>query len=122
LRDGSIREILPLDKLTPVIACAAINPGKLPFWRTGESETHPGRAIASREIAGFAKMIKGEDGRLLGLHIIGENASEMIQEGTLAIRWGLTSENIVETIHPHPTFSEIIRESALILEGFPFHI
>ncbi len=81
-----------------------------------------GRAIASREVVGFVKMIKGEDGKLLGLHIIGNNASEMIQEGTLSMRWNLTAEDIAETIHPHPTFSEIIRESALMLEGFPIHI
>jgi len=81
-----------------------------------------GRAISSREVVGFVKMIKGEDGKLLGLHIIGNNASEIIQEGTLSMRWNLTAENIAETIHPHPTFSEIIRESALMLEGFPIHI
>jgi len=89
--------------------------GKFPFSANG-------RAIASRKVTGFVKMIKGGDGELLGLHIIGENASELIQEGTLAMRWGLTPKNIVETIHPHPTFSEVIREVASVMEGFPIHI
>jgi dihydrolipoamide dehydrogenase len=73
-----------------------------------------GRAVAMGETSGMVKMIcHADDGRVLGTHIMGPHASDLIAEGALAIRLGLTAEDIVHTIHAHPTLPEAVRETAL---------
>ncbi len=73
-----------------------------------------GRAVAMGQTAGMVKMIcRPGDGVLLGMHIMGPHASDLIAEGTLAIRLGLTAEDIVHTIHAHPTLPEAVRETAM---------
>jgi dihydrolipoamide dehydrogenase len=56
--------------------------------------------------------------RLLGVHILGANAGEMIAECALAIEFGASSEDIARTSHPHPTLSEAIRQAAMGVEGW----
>jgi dihydrolipoamide dehydrogenase len=56
------------------------------------------------------------DNHILGAHIIGSNATEMISEFSLAMRNNLSVENILDTIHPHPTFSEAIFETLMHLK------
>ena len=72
-----------------------------------------GKAHAMGEIAGFIKIVaeKGTD-RVLGAHIIGPHASDLIHEAALAVRKGLTIKDIAETIHAHPTLAEGIMEAA----------
>ncbi|MDH4270200.1 MAG: dihydrolipoyl dehydrogenase, partial [Dehalococcoidia bacterium] len=61
-----------------------------------------------------SKMIcHADDGTVLGMHIMGPHASDLIAEGVLAIRLGLTAEDIVRTIHAHPTLAEAVRETAM---------
>jgi dihydrolipoamide dehydrogenase len=73
-----------------------------------------GRAVAMGETAGLVKMIcDAGDGKVLGVHIMGPHASDLIAEGVLAVRLGLTAEDIVHTIHAHPTLPEAVRESAM---------
>jgi dihydrolipoamide dehydrogenase len=73
-----------------------------------------GRAVAMGETSGMVKMIcHADDGRVLGTHIMGPHASDLIAEGALAIRLGLTAEDIVHTIHAHPTLPEAVRETAM---------
>ena len=73
-----------------------------------------GRAVAMGETTGLVKMIcQAGDGRVLGMHIMGLHASDLIAEGVLAIRLGLTAEDIVRTIHAHPTLPEAVRETAM---------
>jgi len=80
------------------------------------------RAATVNETMGLVKIISGTgDGRVLGMHIIGPNASELIAQGTLAVRMGLTAEQIAHTIHAHPTLSEAIHEAAMGCDGFPIH-
>lgn len=82
-----------------------------------------GRSQASGEIEGFIKLIAGKNNdHILGVHIIGPNASDLIGEASLCIKKGLTVEDLAETIHPHPTFCEIIGESAEALLETPIHI
>ena len=78
-----------------------------------------GRAVAMGETAGLVKMIcDAGDGRVLGMHVMGAHASDLIAEGVLAVRLGLTAEDIVHTIHAHPTLPEAVRESAMgLLDG-----
>jgi dihydrolipoamide dehydrogenase len=73
-----------------------------------------GRAVAMGETTGMVKMIcYADDGRVLGMHIMGPHASDLIAEGALAIRLGVTAEDIVHTIRAHPTLPEAVRETAM---------
>ena len=89
--------------------------GKIPFVAIG-------KAVAAGEPDGFAKLLYGKQhGELLGAHIIGDNATELIAEMGLAIDQELTSEEIHATIHAHPTMSEVIHEATLAAEGHAIH-
>ena len=89
--------------------------GKFPFSANG-------RALTKGEAYGMVKILADEEtGKVLGAHILGPQASELIQTLTLAIRWGLTVEQITETIHGHPTLSEAIMESANSVFGKAIH-
>jgi len=72
-----------------------------------------GKAHAMGEIAGFIKIVADKDtDNLLGMHIIGAHASDLIHEGAVAIKAGLKAKDIAETIHAHPTLSEGIMEAS----------
>jgi len=73
--------------------------------------------------SGMVKMIMQADTEvILGVHIIGFLASELIAEAVLAMEFSATAEDLARTIHAHPTLSEAIHESALILSGRSLHI
>jgi dihydrolipoamide dehydrogenase len=90
--------------------------GKFPF-------TALGRAVLAGETEGFVKVVADKTSDLvLGVHIIGPEASDMISEAALAIEMGATSEDIGFTIHPHPTFPESLMEAAEAARGKAIHI
>lgn len=73
-----------------------------------------GRAVALGETTGMVKMIcNADDGTVLGMHIMGPHASDLIAEGAVAIRLELTAKDIAHTIHAHPTLPEAVRETAM---------
>jgi dihydrolipoamide dehydrogenase len=81
-----------------------------------------GRAIAVGANEGIVKIIASKPyGEILGAHIIGETASELISEISLAIRLEATADDIISTMHPHPTMAEAIHEGALATEGRMIH-
>jgi dihydrolipoamide dehydrogenase len=81
-----------------------------------------GKAQVIGKIAGQAKIVsESSTGRVLGVHIIGPHATELIAEGTLAVNKGLTVEDLVGTIHAHPTLAEIVAETAMKAAGRPLH-
>ena len=81
-----------------------------------------GRALAGRAGDGFAEVYADEaSGVLLGGAIVGEHASDLISELVLALEMGATLEDIADTVHPHPTFSEAWGEAALAGLGQPLH-
>jgi dihydrolipoamide dehydrogenase len=85
--------------------------GKFPFLANS-------RAIASGHPEGFVKMLAHkETDRILGVHIIGPHAGELIAEATSAIEFGATSEDLARCCHAHPTLSEALKESALAVDG-----
>lgn len=90
--------------------------GKFPFAASG-------RAMAIDETQGFVKVIidKG-DKRLLGIHIVGPEASDLISEGALAIEMGAFAEDLALTVHPHPTLGEAVMEAAKHSIGEAIHI
>jgi dihydrolipoamide dehydrogenase len=75
-----------------------------------------GRAVTMDSVDGMIKVLSGPGGRIVGAHILAPFASEMISEITLAIRKGLTLEDIGTTVHIHPTVSEGIMEASLKAE------
>jgi dihydrolipoamide dehydrogenase len=90
--------------------------GKFPYKASG-------KAVAAGDSEGFVKLILGEPhGEILGAHIIGAEATELIAELGLAITLEATVEELGVTIHAHPTLSEIVHEAALAGEGKPIHI
>ena len=73
-----------------------------------------GRALTMGETMGMVKMIcNAEDGTVLGIHIMGPHASDIIAEGVLAVQMGATARDIVHTLHAHPTLPEAMREAAM---------
>ncbi|HPK30238.1 MAG TPA: dihydrolipoyl dehydrogenase [Bacteroidales bacterium] len=90
--------------------------GKFPF-------TASGKATAAGERDGFAKMVVDEQtDRVLGVHIVGANASEMIGGMVLACKLGATASSVMKTIFPHPTMSEAIMEAAAATHSEAIHI
>ena len=86
--------------------------GKFPFTANARAKT-----IAATD--GFAKIIAdAKTDRILGAHIMGAAAGEMISELALAIEFGAASEDVARTSHPHPTLSEAIRQAAMGVEGW----
>ena len=89
--------------------------GKFPFMANS-------RAKAINEPQGFVKILADEKtDKVLGTHIIGPNAGEMIAEIAIAMEFGASSEDIARTCHAHPTFSEAIKEAALSVDKRPIH-
>lgn len=81
-----------------------------------------GRALSTGEAEGFVKIVsKADDGLVLGVQIVGPEASNLISEVALAIEMGATVEDIALTVHPHPTLPEAIMEAAESAAGKPVH-
>ena len=90
--------------------------GKFPFAASG-------KAVASAESEGFVKVISdAKTGEILGAHIIGAEATELIAEYGLAVELEATIEDIHQTIHAHPTLSEAVMEAAAATTGEAIHI
>lgn len=90
--------------------------GKFPFLASG-------KALAVGESEGFVKLLFGEPhGEIIGAHIIGADATEMIAELGLAIEMEATHDELISTIHAHPTLSEAVHEAAHQALGHAIHI
>ena len=82
-----------------------------------------GRAISIDRVDGLTKLVlEKKTGRILGVGIAGTGAGELISEGVLAIEMGATAEDMRLTIHPHPTLSETLMESAEVFFGQSTHV
>ena len=89
--------------------------GKFPFMANS-------RAKAIDQSEGFVKILAEEKtDRVLGVHIIGPHAGEMIAEMSVAMEFGASSEDIARTCHAHPTFSEAVKEAALSVDKRAIH-
>ncbi len=90
--------------------------GKFPFSASG-------RAATQGELEGAVKIIAaGEEEKVIGMHILCAHASELIQEGTLAIAKGVKAPELAELIHPHPTMNEAVWEAAMAINKTSLHI
>ena len=79
------------------------------------------RALIVGEPEGLVKIVAERDGPVLGVHIVGPWATELIAEGYLAVNWEATGAEIGALVHPHPTLSELFGESAFALTGRVLH-
>jgi dihydrolipoamide dehydrogenase len=96
-------------------AGVAYKVGKFPF-------TANGRARAMRASDGFVKVLAdAETDRVLGVHIVGIGAGELIAEAAVLMEFGGSSEDLARTCHAHPTMSEAVREAALAVEKRAIH-
>jgi dihydrolipoamide dehydrogenase len=97
-------------------AGAAYKVGKFPFMANG-------RARAMQATEGFVKVLADKDtDRVLGVHIIGFGAGEMIHEAAVLMEFGGSSEDLGRTCHAHPTMSEAVKEAALATFFKPIHM
>ena len=93
-----------------------IKVGKFPFMGNA-------RAKAVMQADGFVKLIAdAETDRILGCHIIGPNAGEMIHEVCVAMEFGAAAQDLALTCHAHPTTSEAVREAALACGDGAIHV
>ena len=93
----------------------------IPYKKSIFRFTASGRALTMGETTGLVKMLCHEEGEVLGLHIMGPRATDLIAEGALAIQMGAKASDIVATIHAHPTLPEAVREAALGQFEGPIH-
>ncbi len=90
--------------------------GKFPFAALG-------RALSLGETEGFTKVVAdAKTGRVLGVHIAGPSASDLISEAALALEMGATAEDIALTVHPHPTLGESLMEASAAALGHAVHL
>jgi dihydrolipoamide dehydrogenase len=90
--------------------------GRFPFSASG-------KALVQNARSGLVKVIaRRQDEKILGLHIIGPGATELILEGGLGLRLGANLDDIYTTIHAHPTLGEAVFEAALDAKGRAFHV
>src|SRR5205085_10987303 len=88
----------------------AYNAGKFPF-------TANGRAKVNQQTDGFVKILAdASTDRVLGVHIVGPDAGNMIAEAAIAMEFGAAAEDIARTCHAHPTLSEAVKEAALAVD------
>ncbi len=94
----------------------AYNVGKFPF-------TANGRAKANAQTDGFVKILADKTSdRVLGVHIVGADAGNLIAEAALAMEFGASSEDIARTCHAHPTLTEAVKEAAMAVEKRSIHM
>ncbi|MGN6104760.1 MAG: dihydrolipoyl dehydrogenase [Kofleriaceae bacterium] len=95
---------------------AQLKVGKFPFAALG-------RALSVNDTDGFFKVVAdAKTGELLGVHIVGNGASDLISEASLAIEMGAVADDLRLTIHPHPTLSEGVMEAAAAALGEAIHV
>ena len=89
--------------------------GQIPFAANG-------RALGQGDTTGFVKMLAcAKTDRILGVHVIGNNASELIAEAVVAMEFNASSEDIARICHAHPTLSETMHEASLAVDKRPLH-
>jgi dihydrolipoamide dehydrogenase len=87
---------------------------KFPFMANG-------KALAQRDLDGVVKIVAAANGEILGVHIIGPHASDLIAEGAVAVHQRLTAQELARIIHAHPTLAEAVAEAAHGLAGGYLH-
>ncbi|WP_417662831.1 dihydrolipoyl dehydrogenase [Pseudomonas sp.] len=94
----------------------AVNVGTFPFAASG-------RAMAANDTGGMVKVIAdAKTDRVLGVHVIGPSAAELVQQGAIGMEFGTSAEDLGMMVFSHPTLSEALHEAALAVNGGAIHI
>jgi len=92
-----------------------VNVGTFPFAVSG-------RALAANDTAGFVKVVAdAKTDRVLGVHVVGPSAAELVQQGAIAMEFGASAEDLGMMVFSHPTLSEALHEAALAVNGHAIH-
>ncbi|UAW99530.1 dihydrolipoyl dehydrogenase [Halopseudomonas nanhaiensis] len=93
-----------------------VNVGIFPFAANG-------RAVAANETTGMVKVVAdAKTDRVLGVHVLGPSAAELVQQGAIAMEFGTSAEDIGMMVFSHPTVSEALKEAALAVNGHAIHV
>ncbi|MDU1800177.1 MAG: dihydrolipoyl dehydrogenase, partial [Pseudomonas aeruginosa] len=93
-----------------------VNVGTFPFAASG-------RAMAANDTTGLVKVIAdAKTDRVLGVHVIGPSAAELVQQGAIGMEFGTSAEDLGMMVFSHPTLSEALHEAALAVNGHAIHI
>ena len=93
-----------------------VNVGTFPFAASG-------RAMAANDTTGFVKVIAdAKTDRVLGVHVIGPSAAELVQQGAIGMEFGTSAEDLGMMVFSHPTLSEALHEAALAVSGHAIHV
>ena len=110
-------EVASVGKTEDELKSAGVKYGKGVFPFQANS-----RARTNNDSEGMVKILTDkETDKILGIHIIGTNAGEMIQEGVLGMEYGAAAEDIARTCHAHPTLSEAFKEACMSAYDKPIH-
>jgi len=127
--DGIVCSALDLATLRPELdpGFTYVTPGirgtTTPAGEDQKRVMSPGRAVAAGHTDGFVKIIRGKQySEILGAHIVGPSATELIAEFVVGRHLESTVEELEKAMHPHPTLSEGVAEAALTALGRPIHI
>jgi pyruvate/2-oxoglutarate dehydrogenase complex dihydrolipoamide dehydrogenase (E3) component len=116
--DGMLNRMkrLPLKLLPLTMIGIKYKVGTFPFSANSRAKTN-------LDTEGIVKFLTdAETDRILGIHIVGPMAGELIAEGTLALEYGASSEDVARTSHAHPTLSEAVKEAAMSAYSKPIHM
>jgi len=92
-------------------------------YKTGKFQfAANGKAMTMAETDGLVKVITDQNETIIGMHIIGPNASDLILEGTMAVSNRMTAKELIGTIHPHPTLGEALAEAIRDIRGEAVHL
>jgi dihydrolipoamide dehydrogenase len=80
-----------------------------------------GRAMIIGQTEGLVKLVTDADGLVLGVHIVGPWATELLAEGYLSVNWEANAADLAALVHPHPTLTEVFGEAAMARMGRPLH-
>src|SRR5262249_568132 len=111
-------EVASVGKTEEELRAAGVtyNVGKFPF-------TANGRAKANLQTEGFVKILAdAKTDHVLAVHSLGADAGNMIAEAAVAMEFGAAAEDIARTCHPHPTFTEAVKEAALAVDKRAIHM
>jgi dihydrolipoamide dehydrogenase len=110
-------EVASVGKTEEELKAAGVKYGKGSFPFMANS-----RARTNNDSDGMVKVLTDkETDRILGIHIMGPNAGEMISEGVLGMEYGASAEDIARTCHAHPTLSEAFKEACMAAYDKPIH-
>lgn len=91
------------------------------YHLTGNGRAQILRAPGEREI-GVVRLVRRGGGQIVGMHVIGEDVSELIAEGALLVGWQAAPEDVAGIVHPHPSLGEAVAEANWALAGQPLHM